>query len=211
MGIGKTESTQTTTIPGMGGSARRMQELLLQAAEAASGQLGAEVSTDPTAQQMASIRDIQEATGGVAMSQMQAALEQTMGQVEGAALERGIPGSSIESVMQAINARDVQRQMNEFIQSQAGQAGEMALNTGFQNANIQLNRNQQLLQQLLGSTGQIGQADLQARLTQTDIAGTQDVGAFGAITQLGSSIGSMIPGGGGGGGGGDVQAPRVVQ
>lgn len=194
MGIGKTESTQQTAIPGMGGSARRMQELLEQAAIAASQELGGPISADATPEQLQHIQDIQERTGGVAMSQMRAALEQSMGQVEGAALERGIEGSSIESVMQAINARDMQRQMNEFIQSQAGQAGEMALNSGFQNANIQLNRNQQLLQQLLGTTGQIGQTNIQERLAQGSTTGTQDVGAFGALTQLGSAAGNIVPG-----------------
>jgi len=194
MGLGKTETTQQTTIPGMGGSARRMQELLEQAAIAASQELGGPISADATPEQLQHIQDIQERTGDVAMSQMRAALEQSMGQVEGAALERGIEGSSIESVMQAINARDMQRQMNEFIQSQAGQAGEMALNSGFQNANIQLNRNQQLLQQLLGTTGQIGQTNIQERLAQGSMTGTQDVGAFGALTQLGSAAGNIVPG-----------------
>ncbi len=195
MGLGVSTSEQTTTIPGMSAAAQRIQQLQLQAAEQASSQLmQGPVSAQATPEQLDQIRQIQEATGGVAMSQMQAALEQTMGQVEGQALERNIPGSSIESVMQAVNARDLQRQMNEFIQSQAGQAGEMALNTGFQNANINLNRNQQLLQQLLGSTGQIGGTNLQERMTQSTIEGTQDIGAFGAMTQMGQSIGSIVPG-----------------
>ena len=137
---------------------------------------------------------MQESTGALARSQMEAGLRDTMGTVEGAALARGVEGSSIESVMQAINAQDMQRQMNEMIIQGQGQAAEQGINSGFANANLQLNRNQQLLQTLLGGGGAVMQGDLQSRMAQGSNVGTTDKGNVGAMMQLGQTAGSIIPG-----------------
>ena len=194
MGMGKTETTSDTTIPGMSAMARRMEDLIGEAATGAAGQLNQEISTDATPQQLEQIRLMQESTGALARSQMEAGLRDTMGTVEGAALARGVEGSSIESVMQAINAQDMQRQMNEMIIQGQGQAAEQGINSGFANANLQLNRNQQLLQTLLGGGGAVMQGDLQSRMAQGSNVGTTDKGNFGAMMQLGQTAGSIIPG-----------------
>jgi len=200
MGLGKTESTSETSIPGMTAAERRIQQLQLQAAEQAAGalDLSGDISTEATPQQLDYIRRMQESTGEIARSQMEAGLRESMGQVEAGALARGIEGSSIEQVMQAINARDFQRQMNEMILSQQGQSAQQALNTGFANAELRLNRNQQLLNALLGTGGQVGGRGLQERMAQATTRGEQDVGTFGAMMQFGNTLSGFIPGSGGG-------------
>lgn len=208
MGIGKTTQTSTSTIPGMSAAASRMQELLLQAGEQAAGQLGGEISMDPTTEQLESIQMIQERTGDVARSQMMAGLEESQRAVEGGLLERGVAGGTVEAVSQAINARDAQRRLDEFVSGQAAQGAEMAINTGFAQGQMQLTRNQQLLQQLLGAGEQIGGMDIQERRAQGTTVATQDVGAFGALAQLGAQAGSMfMPGMGGAGGAAAGAAP----
>ena len=199
MGIGKTETSTTSSIPGMSANAARMQELLMQLGEGAAEQLGqaGPISTDPTTAQLQSIEQIQQRTGDVARSQMEAGLEMSSRQVEGNLLERGLEGSTVEAVGQALNQREHQRALNDFIATQAGQAGDMAVNSGFSNAQVQLSANQQLLNTLLGASGQIGQTNMQERLAQGTTEGVQDQGAFGALAGMGAqAAGMFMPGGG---------------
>lgn len=199
MGLGKQESTTSVEIPGMSPTARRIQRLLAQQAQAAAGQMGGPISTEATPEQLAYIQQIQEATGETARGQMEQGLRESMGQVEAGALERGVEGSSIEQVLQALNAQDFQRQLNEMLQRQRAEAGQMAINTGFANADVQLNRNQQLLQQLIGASSPIIQADVAARTAQPTQTNTQTDSPFGQLLQLGIMAGGMALGGPAGG------------
>lgn len=186
MGLGTQTQTSETTIPGMGATARYIEQLLGQTAREAAGQLSPEaISTQATPEQLRYLQQIQESTGEVARGQMQAGLEESMGQVEDQALARGIPGSSIEQVMQAINLREHQRQMNEMIQRQRAETASQAVNTGFANADIQLKRNQLLLQQLLGAASPILSADTAARTAQPSSTATSQQDPFSSLFQLG--------------------------
>lgn len=197
MGTSKKTVTQRNEIPGASARARRIESLLEDVLTRADGSLDFDVSTEITPQQRAYLAQIQELTGDVARSQMRAGLQEAQGQVEAGLLDRGLQGSSIEAVQQAIQGRDFTRQMNEFLMRTQAQTAEQMVNTGFANAQVRLNQNQQLLSTLLGGSQTLLARDLQERMAQgTSTSETETKqSAFGQMMQLGQ-LGArfLVPG-----------------
>ena len=125
--------------------------------------------------------------------------EDISAQIENDLLERGIEGSSIEAVNQAILGRQMQRQLAD-VSSQGQQFGSQALlNLPFQRAGVQLSANQQLLQQLLGGAQTGIQAGLSERLAQGTTTQTTDPGLGNVfqehLTGAGQVLGMFATGG----------------
>lgn len=197
MGLGTAEQSSTSSIPGMSGSAARMQQLMAQAAEMAAGQLDpSQVSTSATPEQRQAIQQAQESTGDIARSQMEAMMEDMMSQTQADALNRGIEGSSIEQVNQAVAGRDVMRQMNEMIMGQQAQSANQLVNAGFANAQVDLSRNQQLLEMLLGSAPSVMQGNLNERLAQGSTQTTSEQSPFNALLNMGMQGAGLLASGG---------------
>jgi hypothetical protein len=193
MGLGKEETTQSTSIPGMSPEARQLMQIYLglagDAAEGLGGMDQVEATVSP--EQRMLIQQGQEATGEIALGQMETALDSIYQQSEANALDRGIEGSTIEAVNTAINARELQRQVNEMIQRQRAESSQQMLNTGFANAELNLNRNQQMLQALLGAGNPILQSDISARTAQPTTNQVTEGSALAPLMQLGTQIGGM--------------------
>ena len=193
--MGSKQTTITNSMAGESADVQQfnsfLQQMLRDASEGKS--FGKEISTDASPEQLARIAEIQQSSGAVARSQMEAGLRSSMGAVEANALERGVEGSTIESVMQAVNAQDHQRQLNEFEMQQAGRSSEMALNAGFQNAQINQQTNAMLLQQLLGGGQQLVQQDQFTRQGTTSQT-TEESGGMGGLSGL-VDIGASLAGG----------------
>lgn len=199
MGTNKETTTERKYIPGASARARRIESLLEDVLTRADGSLDFDISTEITPQQRAYLAQIQELTGDVARSQMRAGLQEAQGQVEAGLLDRGLQGSSIEAVQQAIQGRDFTRQMNEFLMRTQAQTAEQMVNTGFANAQVRLNQNQQLLSTLLGGSQTLLARDLQERMAQgTSTTKTRTKkSAFGQMMQLGQLGASfLVPGAG---------------
>lgn len=158
----------------------------------ASGQLAGATDADRALVEQA-IQASQEIAERAARSQYQEISQQ----VESGLLERGMEGSSIEAVNQAILGRQLQQQLAD-VSSRGQQFGsEALLNLPFQRAGVQLNANQQLLQQLLGTSGGVLQAGLQERLGQPSVTSSpgigQVLGNFSAVA--GQTAGMLATGG----------------
>ena len=153
----------TTTEQGQAGpqspEAQRMMQMLQQYMQQGMGQTGdlsayarGEVG-GPTEQDRASVQDAQSAAGDVARAQMEQALAEALQQVEGGLLDRGLEGSSIEAVTNALIGRDFNRQMATMLGQQRAEGAQQLVNMPFQRADVALNANQLLMQRLVQGAG----------------------------------------------------------
>lgn len=169
-------STQTTevssTIPGIGEQESRARALMMQLAESGQGQLGdlgalARGDMQITPQDEALIRQIAQLTGDLGRAQAQQNYEALAPQVEGQLLERGLEGSSIEAVNQAMLGRQLQQTLDQSSLQQQLISAQQLQQQPLARAGIQLNANQLLLQRILGGAQSVGQMGLQERWAQT--------------------------------------------
>lgn len=186
--------------------ARRALQLLLGMGEGAAGQMGdlsglagGDVG-GLTAQDQTLVGQVQGAAGDVTRSQMQAGLQDTLRSLEDTTIGRGIAGSSLEAVNNAVVGRDFERQMNEQLMQQGGQAAGMLVNMPFQRAETTLSANRLLLDRLTGGLVPVMNYDaimrqLNQRTTDTKKDSIGSTLASG-LTQLGGSYLSRPAGGG---------------
>ena len=183
--------TQTTEIPSAGGQESQLRDLLAQLAHQAGGAIDMDALTQlasgqllsPTGADEGLIAQSVQASQEIAERAARSQYEDISAQVENDLLERGIEGSSIEAVNQAILGRQMQQQLAD-VSSQGQQFGSQALmNLPFQRAGVQLSANQQLLQQLLGGAGTGIQAGLSERLAQGTTTQTTDPGLGNMLQQ----------------------------
>jgi len=126
------------------------------------------------------------------MREQQGGLDETLS-------ARGIQGSSIESVQRGLVNRDATRQLADILDKSRGEGAQALMTMPFQRAGMQLNANQQLFNQLLGSGGNVANFGLQERVADIDTSGTasgeQSVQpGLGQYLQLGMQIPGAIPG-----------------
>jgi len=178
-----------------------MQQLLSQMASGGAAQMGdlsglarGEVTLSP--QSAALIQQIQQLTMNAARKQAKGNYEDMVGSVEGAALDSGLDGSSIEAVNRAVLGRQLQQTLDQStLQGQITSAQQMRT-AAVEDAGLQLNANQLLLQRILGSAAPLAQMGLQERLAQatTTQKSKQGVG-LGSLAQVGGLVLGGMTGG----------------
>jgi hypothetical protein len=112
---------------------------------------------------------------------------------------RGIQGSSIESVQRGMVNRDATRELANILDKARGEGANALMTMPFQRAGMQLNANQQLFNQLLGSGGNVANFGLQERIADMDTSSTGSgeqtmTPGLGQYLQLGMQIPGSIPG-----------------
>jgi hypothetical protein len=202
MGMGSEQTTQGQAGP-QSAQARSILDTFAGIASGSAAQMGdmtdiAAGNFNITPEQQAMINEAQNASGGVARSNMDQNMEQVLRQLEDANIGKQITGGSLEAVNNALVGQQGLRDTDMLNMQQQGQAAEMGLNTPFQAANSQVQANQALMQRLVGTGGATLNYD--AAIRDMNASGTQNTEqGFGAsLVQTGNMVGNMIPGGGGG-------------
>lgn len=156
----KTEETRQGFVGEQSPEARQMMQQLAQMTAGTAGQFGdlsqlasGQLQLNP--QDRALIQQAQEASGQQAQQQMEQQMQTILRQLEDTAIGRGIQGSSLEAVNNALIGQDFQRQLAQMAMQQQGQAANQMLNMPFQRAGTQINANQALMQRLVGGS-QVG-------------------------------------------------------
>jgi len=188
MGSKKTETTQATTIPGIGAQEQQARDILSQLAQGG-GDLSANLSDlasgnlQITPQDQALIQQIQRLSTQTAQQGMADNASLAMNTVEGNLLDRGISGSSIEAVNKALIGRQLTTDLNKSaLQGQVTSAQQLRQSV-LDRAGLKLNANQLLLQKILGASQGMANLGLQERLGQATTTKTQ--------TQSGISAGDI--------------------
>ena len=204
MGTPTQTQTQTTSIQGIGGKVLQMRDLLAGLASSGAGMLEGGSMQDllsgnmsVTSQDREFIQQISSLTNQLQRDQAQTNFQDMSGAVEGQMLERGLEGSSIEAVNNAVLGRQLQQTLDQgSLQGQitsAQQLQQQAMNrTG-----VQLSANQLLLNQILSGAGAVGQMGLQERLAQPSSTGTIESsgGGWGQLGQVAGGVGGALLGG----------------
>jgi len=188
--MGSQETTQTTTIPGAGGTEQNARALLEQLGQSGMSQMGnlkdlanGQFTLSPADEEM--IRRIQQLTMEQARGQARMNYEDMASQVEGQALEAGIGGSSIDAVNRAVLGRQLQGTLDQVgLQGQINSAQQLR-QAAVEGGQMKLNANQLLLQQIMGTTGQLANMGLQERLSQTTTKQKTPSSIGGTLGQLG--------------------------
>ncbi len=188
--MGSQETTQTTTIPGIGGQESDSRALLARLGEGGMAQLGnlkdlanGQFTLSPADEEM--IRRIQQLTMEQARGQARMNYEDMASQVEGQSLEAGIGGSSIDAVNRAVLGRQLQSTLDQSaLQGQINSAQQLR-QAAVEGGQMKLNANQLLLQQIMGTTGQLANMGLQERLSQTTTKQKTPSSIGGTLGQLG--------------------------
>ena len=156
MGSQTTKSTreETRTLPGMGGQEQTMRALMAQLAKSGVGQMGdmgalasGQMSITPEDENL--IRRIGEITNQMQRQQARGHFEDMSGAVEDQLLSRGMEGSSIEAVNQALLGRQLQQSLDQGSLQQQATGAQQLQQMPFQRGQMQLGANQLLLQQIL--------------------------------------------------------------
>lgn len=148
------------------------------------------------AQDRAMVQQAQDATGQLARSQMEQAMEDAMRQAEAQGLERGIEGSSLEAVNNALIGQDMQRQIGQLAMQQQAQGAQQLMNMPMQRAESTMNANQLLMNRLVqGAQVGLGYDQGIRQLNQTKITEAPSE-LPGQILGLGAQIGTAMATGG---------------
>lgn len=201
--MGQKTLTQTNTIPGRSGQEDAILRLLQQVLKSSGGQLGdlsklasgdmsalgpTGADRDIVARSIGAARDIAARNMETTTAEQQAQLGEVLGQ-------RGIQGSSIESVQRAILQRDAQRAIMNNVDTAAQEGGQALLALPTQRAGIQIGANAELMNRLTGAGGLSLNAMLQERLAQSKQT-TKEKGAswgeLGSILQGGAMLGKAF-------------------
>jgi len=196
MGSTTSTSESTASVPGAGQQELQARNLLMQLAESGQGQLdmsqlgqlsSGDLNISPQDQDL--VRQIAQLTGDLQRSQAQSNYETMAGSVEGQMLDRGMEGSSIEAVSQALLGRQLQQSLDQGAMQNQITSSQMLQQMPFQRAGIQLSANQQLLQQILGGAQAVGGMGLQERLSQRTSTETTET-PFNWGSAVGSALGT---------------------
>ena len=230
MGSSTTTSESTRTLPGIGQQESRARALLMQLAEGGMDQLGDLSSLTSgqfsvTPQDEAFIRQISNLSGELQRSQARSNFDEMSQAVEGQLLERGLEGSSIEAVNNALLGRQLQQSLDQGAMQREITSAQQLQQQAYNRAGIQLNANQLLLNRILNGAQAVGGMALNERLAQGTATSTTEqpfnwgqaigttvgaVGGFIAGGPPGAAMGAQVGGAGGGAGGATappVQAP----
>lgn len=193
----QTTETVTSTIPGAAGGAMDARQLLLAMGQGAAGQMGdlgalANGQLQITPEDEALIRRISELTSESARANIQDNAAFASAQLEDRTLAKGIAGSTIEAVDEAMIGRQMQQSLDTEALKNEITSAEQLRKQSLDRAGVQLSSNQLLMQQLLGGAGGFAQMDLQERLNQGTTTGVTETDAVGnAAAMLGSAAGQV--------------------
>jgi hypothetical protein len=166
-----TTTTESSTLPGMGTQEAGARATLEQLSKGGMGQLGnlkdlASGKLQLSPEDMALIRQIQELTAKQAQESVKSNYDLMASQTAGETLQRGISGSSIDAVNQALLGKQLQSSLDQSaLQGQITSADQMRKGM-YENAGIKLNANQLLLNQIMGGSEALGRMGLEERLAQ---------------------------------------------
>lgn len=195
--MGMSESKQTTQnqVGAMSPQMQQMMQLVMQMAQGSAGQMGdlsalARGDMAISEQDRQLVSDAQSASGDIARRQMEQAMQEAMRGVEGQMLGRGLEGSSIEAVNNALIGQDFQRQMANMLGQQRAESAQQLMNMPFQRAGVQLNANQLLMQRLLGGAQPMMSYDAAMRQGSGTQTTTSQVPLGQMLMQAGTQLGS---------------------
>lgn len=220
MGSKKETQTQQTSLPGAGTQEQQMRALLANLASGGAEMFGGgqglqdllsgQFNVTPQDEQF--VQQISALTNQMQRGQARANFEEMTGAVEGQMLSRGLEGSSIEAVNQALLGRQLQQSLDMgALQNQITSAQQLQQQAQ-QRAGMQLSANQLLLNQILSGAGAVSQMALQERLAQPSTTMESKrprnvMGPLGSVLgagvgfalggPMGASVGSQLGSGGG--------------
>jgi len=190
-----TESTKT--IKGASGNEAALNDLFTQLAKQAGANLGdlGDLGGTPTGADQALIDQSIGASSDIARRELEKTLQQIMAQQSEALAARGIQGSSIESMMAGQVGSEGLRQFANQLSGEQQQGAQALMNLPFQRGQLELGRNQALMQRLTSLGGAVQQGGLQERLNTIGSKTTQESqpGAM-QLLQAGGAIGGMATG-----------------
>ncbi len=187
----------TKTIRGASGGEAQMNRLFAQIAQQAGGNLGslADLDLTPNSQDQALVDQSIGASSDIARRELEKTLQQIMAQQSESLAARGIQGSSIESMMAGQVGSEGLRQFANQLSGQQQQGAQALMNLPFQRGQMELGRNQALMQRLTSLGGAVQQGGLQERLNTIGSTTTQtQQPGMAELMQLGASVGGMATG-----------------
>lgn len=197
--MGTSKETTQNEVGAMSPQMQQMMRYVMQAAGGGAGQMGdltalAQGNVGISEQDRRLVGDAQSASGDIARRQMEQAMQEAMRGVEGQMLGRGLEGSSIEAVNNALIGQDFQRQMANMLDQQRSESAQQMMNMPFQRAGVQLNANQLLLQRLLGGASPMMSYDAAMRAGSGSSTTTSEQPLGNALLQAGVGLGSSYLG-----------------
>lgn len=179
MGSSTSTTEQTRTLPGAGQQEQAVRAMLMRLAQSGEAQMGdlsalASGQMSVTPQDEAFIRQISTLTGELQRDQARASYDEMSQAVEGQLLERGLEGSSVEAVNQALLGRQLQQSLDMGTLQREITSAQQLQQQAQNRAGLQLNANQLLLQRILNSAGAVGNMSLQERLSQGTVTQTTE-------------------------------------
>ena len=158
-------------------------------------------SLTPTGQDRALVGQVQEASGAVARQQMEQNMQQILRQTEDTAIGRGIEGSSMEAINNALIGQNFQQQLAQMAMQQQGQSAQQLMNLPFQRSQAANQQNLARFQMLTGAAAPMVNYDAMMRQlnqTTTEETPSQAMQNLPAQFQIAKQVGGMFVGGGGG-------------
>jgi len=167
-------STVETNVPAMSPEEQRYMDFFRRMSEGAAGQLGnlgglaqgdlsklgpTSADQELIAQSIGRTREITQRELESAMGELQAQLGEQMA-------AKGMQGASIEAVQRGLLMRNMQQELSKSMLTAQQQGGEALMNLPFRRAEVALNANQALFNQITGMTQMPYQGLLQTRLAQ---------------------------------------------
>jgi hypothetical protein len=188
-------------VPAKSGQEKSLIDFLSQLAQQAGLQLGdltklasGEVG-GPTAEDKRLVQESIGFTTDIATRGLEDVTSQLSANLGESLSARGIQGSSIEAVDQALLRRGLGQDAASMIDKSRIQGGQALLNLPFQRAGVQLNANQLLFNRITGGALPALQSLLQERLAQGTTTQTQSGFGAGDLLQLGGTVGGFLIGG----------------
>jgi len=172
--MGTSTSEQETTLKPVGAEEQRYMDFFRRMSEQAAGQLGnlgglaqgdlsrlgpTSADQELIAQSIGRTREITQRELESAMGELQAQLGEQMA-------AKGMQGASIEAVQRGLLMRNMQQELSKSMLTAQQQGGEALMNLPFRRAEVALNANQALFNQITGMTQMPYQGLLQTRLAQ---------------------------------------------
>lgn len=171
MGTNKQTTTTSASLPGQSAQEQEARQLLMELASSGAGQLGdlsaiasGQLSLDPSF--LGLLEQINAASAEMARREAERDFETMAGGVASQGLARGIDTSSIDAVNQAVLGRELQHTLGQQGLQRQAQTSQQAYQGAFDTANMRMNVNQLLLQQILNSASPLAQLSLDERLAQ---------------------------------------------
>ncbi len=196
------EQTETTTnqIGPQGAQARALLPQLQQLAQDAGLELGdlgdlASGNLEATAGDRELIETATGAAGDIARRDAERNYRLMRGQTEETLLSRGVGGSTIDAVTEAIQGGQFQNQLDDIGSTQQGQVAQGMLEMPLRRAETTISANRAILDRILGASQGVLGYDAQTRLGSGSSETTRPFDWAGAAQGIGQTAASIPRGG----------------